>query len=403
MNNLDISGWLKKLNLNKINYLNLAKYIPLALLFIYLYIYKLSSIVNGISIQEKTLNYPKQGIGQIFNDPSFLGLKLVRYIFGIFSNTLSVFEIRLASVFFGLLSIFFIYRIIASWLGRRAALLGTVLFSFSAWTLHISRLGINSIAYTFCVITLIYSIVVLKKYFLNSKYFLIITALVWPALLFTPGMILFVIFAILRCKKELSAGFKNLKNPYYYYIPSALITLGLLIKYFMGSMTNIFTFFGLSSILTNWENLPLNIVKTLYHLFLFGPNQPEIWLNKAPVLDFLILFSSIFGIYFYSRNLKKSPAVTLFTCFGIGLFITALNNNNDLSLLTPLMYIFSATGIALFIQRWLKVFPKNPIARAIGLSLVYSLVVLSCILNYRAYFIAWPHNKDVKSYFISIN
>ena len=178
--------------IKKLDWKTFLKFVPLIALFIYLYIYKLSILMPNLSITERLINVPKLGINSIINDPRYLPIKFVKYIFGLTSTSVSVFEIRLASVVFGLHTIFMIYEITRSWLGRRAAVIGTILFSFSAWTLHVSRIGTYSIMYMFSVTLFIYSLNMLKKYYLNKKYFLIITAIIWPLLITVPGMIYFI-------------------------------------------------------------------------------------------------------------------------------------------------------------------------------------------------------------------
>ena len=248
---------------------------------------------------------------------------------------MALFEIRLASVLFGLLSVFMIYEIIRSWLGRRAAVIGTILFSFSAWTLHVSRIGTYSIMHIFSILLFIYTTNLLKKHYLEKKYFLIITALVWPLLLTVPGMIYFVAFAVIRNKKEISEGIKNVAKLYFLNILSLVVLLVLFAKYLIAAPSNILSYLYLPSTLHALSLVPINLLKTIYHLFLFGPSYPEIWMNKAPVLDFLVLSSCLFGMYFYFNHLKKGPAYLLFFILGLSTLLTSFNNPNDISFILP--------------------------------------------------------------------
>jgi len=387
--------------IKKLDWKTFLKFVPLIALFIYLYIYKLSILMPNLSISERLINVPKLGINSIINDPRYLPIKFVKYIFGLTSSSVSIFEIRLASVVFGLLTIFMIYEITRSWLGRRAAVIGTILFSFSAWTLHVSRIGTYSIMYMFSVTLFIYSLNMLKKYYLNKKYFLIITAIIWPLLITVPGMIYFIIYALIRHKKEIKEGLKNIGRLTSLNILSLIILIGIFVKYLITSPGNILNAFYLPTTIHKLSLFPVNLLKTIYHLFILGPNTPELWINKAPVLDFLVLMSALFGMYFYFNHRNKGPAYLLFYTFVTATILTALNNPNDPSLILPMIYLFSATGIALFLQRWLGVFPRNPIAKVLGIGAILLLVSLSTIYNYRSYFVAWPHNQYTKSYFIS--
>jgi hypothetical protein len=68
-------------------------------------------------------------------------------------------------------------------------------------------------------------------------------------------------------------------------------------------------------------------------------------------------------------------------------------------LLIPLLYVFVATGIAYLLKEWLKVFPRNPVARNFGIGLLVIAIVTSVVYNVRAYYVAWPHAATTKAVF----
>jgi hypothetical protein len=55
--------------------------------------------------------------------------------------------------------------------------------------------------------------------------------------------------------------------------------------------------------------------------------------------------------------------------------------------------------VALLLQQWFTVFPRNPLARLIGVLMVSLLVVLSAYYNTRHYFVAWPKNSQTEQVF----
>jgi hypothetical protein len=53
--------------------------------------------------------------------------------------------------------------------------------------------------------------------------------------------------------------------------------------------------------------------------------------------------------------------------------------------------VIAAAGISYLLDKWFEVFPRNPIARAIGWIALGLVVVLACSFHVTHYFIGWPH------------
>src|SRR6185437_4732236 len=94
------------------------------------------------------------------------------------------------------------------------------------------------------------------------------------------------------------------------------------------------------------QHLPQDLLSTMTALFVHGPAAPDRWLAGMPIFDLFLL--AIVG------------------------------------------------GMAYGLHFWLRLFPLNPLGRSIGISLLAGLVLLSCLLNIRAYFVAWPQNPAVR-------
>jgi hypothetical protein len=56
----------------------------------------------------------------------------------------------------------------------------------------------------------------------------------------------------------------------------------------------------------------------------------------------------------------------------------------------PIIYLVVAAGIAHLLNQWFSVFPRNPIARTIGWSLIGIVLVLVCSFHLVHYFVGWP-------------
>lgn len=385
--------------------LEYKKYLPVlaaAITLIFLYTYKLGNLVGGLSASEVANNVPKISFTKLLEDPLFLPIKIFKLVLASIISKPTIYEVRIVSALFGVLAIIFVYKIIYSWLGKRTAILTALLMAFSAWNLHMSRLADYFVAFIFGSSLLVLCSILLKKHLNDKRYFYFITAVIWPLLIYIPGLIYLLVFTVIKQKADLKEGFNKHfnKTGLIIYVSSAIVFIPLLANYLVRSPSNILKFLALPENLHSLINYPLNILKTIYHVFLFGPHNPEMWLGRLPILDFLMLATTLIGIYFYVTHYNDSRSKLILGLFVISILVSASINPNNISLIYPILFCFIATGIALILQRYLKVFPKNPIARGFGIGLILVLVGVSCIFNYRSYFIAWPHNIDTKNTFI---
>ncbi|GAC1502024.1 MAG: hypothetical protein NVS1B10_06590 [Candidatus Saccharimonadales bacterium] len=163
--------------------------------------------------------------------------------------------------------------------------------------------------------------------------------------------------------------------------------------------------------LINWLGIPdnfpgimtviKNIITVPLHLTFRGPQYPELWLGKAPMLDLLCLCTLVIGAYFYTINRTATRSKLLLSVLILGILLVGLGGPVSLSVLVPIIYVLISTGVGYLIRAWYQVFPVNPIARSLGISLVIVVVGLSTTYNLRAYFVAWPHAKATQDSFHS--
>jgi hypothetical protein len=365
----------------------------------WLLLYKLGSLVGGLSRNEITAATAPVGWHGIYNQPLDLPLKLVRSaVFAVFPDhgqTLT----RLPNAVFGLLAIISFGGLIRLWHGRRTAVLATLLFAAGAWTLHAGRLASFDVLYLWATPTLICSHYLLKKYYQQPLVWYG-NVIVWGLLLYIPGLVWFVLADIVMQRKLLLTGWRYharwWQRVFIVLLSAAWLPLLVL------DLTR-------SSQLMTWLGLPAHFAPSLtilkhfaavpLHLFVRGPQYPEMWLGKAPILDVFTLLLCLLGIYFYAMNPRASRSRYLAVLALLGFVLVGLGGPVALSLLVPLLYVAAAAGIAYLLRDWLKTFPNNPLARGLGIGLVVCAVALSCLYNYRAYFIAWPHSAVTKTIF----
>jgi uncharacterized membrane protein YoaK (UPF0700 family) len=76
-----------------------------------------------------------------------------------------------------------------------------------------------------------------------------------------------------------------------------------------------------------------------------------------------------------------------------------LGGSLSLALLLPIIYFVAANGIAAMLVSWFTVFPRNPVARSIGLILITAAVLITCVFHVKRYFVAWPNASETTQAF----
>lgn len=365
----------------------------------FLLLYKLGSLVGGLSAGELTAARTPIGWHGLYHEPLYLPLNAVRsvvfFLFADHGQTLT----RLSNVFFGLLTIFTFGWLVWLWHGRRTTLLAGFLFATSAWVLHVSRLASFDVLYLWAITTLLLAHVKLQRQATNPIVFYG-TMLLWGVLLYVPGMIWLLLVEWWLQRQAIARGWRHFGHWWqrFAYLLCGIIWLPLLIHR-VRSVAVLRTWLGLPQQLDSPLMLLKHFAAVFVHLFIRGPEYHDLWLGRAPLFSVFALAASLIGIYFYARNFRAGRSRLLGGFFLIGAILVALGGPVGLSLLVPLVYLLVAAGIAFLLREWLRTFPRNPLARGIGISLIAVAVALSCAYNLRAYFVAWPHNHDTKTTF----
>ncbi|MGZ6004557.1 MAG: hypothetical protein ACXWLH_00210 [Candidatus Saccharimonadales bacterium] len=363
-----------------------------------LLLYRLGSLTGGLSAGEIKAATDPVGWHGLWHHPQYLPIEAVRslvfFIFPDHGQTLT----RMPNVLFGALAVISFSALVWLWHGMRTAILSTLLFATAAWTLHVSRLASFDVLYFWAAPTLLISQALLHRYS-DSAWVWYGHLLVLGLLLYIPGMIWLVVLQLVLQAGILAEEWEE--------ADSRRRTMTILISiiwlpFLLVDLLRSGHFIQWLGLPAHWV-APMTILKdfggVFVHLFVRGPQYPDIWLGRAPVLDIFTLVMSILGIYFYAKHWKAWRSRTIGLMFAIGVLLVGIHGPVTISFLVPFMYVTAAAGIAYVVHEWLKVFPLNPLARGLGISLIAVLVATSCIYNLRAYFVAWPHNQVTKDTF----
>ncbi len=359
--------------------------------------FKLGTLVPGFSANELNARAASSTINELVRNPLGMPFKAIQFSLQYAGQTGPT-AMRVAGVILGLVTAGSLYLILNAWYTRRVAMLGTLLFASSSWFLHSARLGTDVILYSLLIVVV--ACVVWLRRSSASAGPVIIGAISLAALFYVPGMIWFIIPLCLWQSRRI-AGL--LRDQYATFL--TLVTLGgiaLLAPIGWALFQNpalIKTFFGLPQVLPQPMDVIRGIRDVPIHLFWRSPANPETNLGTLPLVDWFGTVMFFLGLYayFYKRRLDRTWFLAY--VFIAGTVLVALGGPVNISVLLPFVYLMIVGGVALMMQQWLTVFPRNPVARYIGLSLITVAVLLSSFYNLRAYFVAWPSAPETKAVF----
>jgi hypothetical protein len=354
--------------------------------------YRLGTLTHGLSMGEIHAATDPVGWHGIYHAPLDLPLKVVRSVVFVISPGHGQTLTRLPNALFGALTIMSFSWLCWLWHGRRTALLVSALFATNAWVLHVSRYASYDVLYLWGISSLLLSHALLHRY-VKQTYVWYAVLVLWGLLLTIPGMVWFLLLEIYLQRALIGKGLQVFSSWWQRLL--SLIAVVLWVPLLIIDFTR-------SGQLLNWLGAPSHLagpggllkqsIGVFIHLFVRGPENPTLWLGRAPILDAFALAMSALGIYFYATRWRTTRGRFLALSFVIGIILVALHGPVSFSVLVPLMYAAAAMGIAYLVHEWFHVFPLNPLARSLGVSLVALTVAISCLYNLRAYFVAWTNS-----------
>jgi len=367
------------------------------LVILFILFFRLSSIVGGMnSLEIATVNNAKD-IAVIVNNGLNEPYNLLQ--FGV-NKVLpsSIFSHRAVSVLLTIPLIIFFFIHLKHKYGKYTAPMVTVLFASSAWLLHSSRSSVPTFLYISILGILWFHSYIRSSMNYNRIYLLGI--LLISFLIYIPGIIWFILIGIVYERKILKALIKKLNRQNI--IVMSLIGLLLIIPLLYGLVKtpgNIVNFLGLPSSSPNLLTSVKLFVEIPYNLFIKMPYSPMIWLGTVPLLDYFSSAMFIVGGYQLIKNWKNDYSKMIIISFILGSILYALNGPVNMVIILPSTYLIIASGLAHIIDIWFRVFPKNPIPRYVGLTILSIAVLAVFTYQTRSYFVAWPNSSGTKSYY----
>lgn len=361
---------------------------------------RLDTLVENYSRAELITAESASSLSTILSNPLNAPYKLV--VYGITQlNNNPLLATRITSAIFGFLSLLLFYYLIRRIQRKRTAFLVTILLATSAWFLHIARYGTPDIMLIFTgLLCVVCGSLVMER---SEQKFVTVAAICALAIsLYVPGTIWLLIAAlIVRRDKDIRRILQMLK-------PYELVLLAVLLLAFVAVPVGmaivhkpsfVLAMFGIPLHLPTITTYLHNLAMVPLSLFVYSPLNPALSLGHLPLLDIPTSAFFVLGMYYYFkyRTLDRAKMLALLMV-GAG-FLIALGGDVTNAVLVPSVYVCVAGGVALLLSQWFTVFPKNPLAQTVGVTLLALVIFGSVFYNLRSYFVAWPHWQPTKAVF----
>lgn len=367
-----------------------------------LFWYQLGSLTPGMSSteiihQEKVASESISLRKTLTEEPLYLPFTLGLYALQTVGVS-SAMAVRSIGAFFGVLSGIGFFLLVFKWHTLRVSIFTTVLYVFSAGVLHMARHA--DVLPVYLLLPVILAIAVHLRTINNSRLQTAFLFLAFAMSLYIPGLIWLALVLFIWQRKRIFTFLKSLR-PAHAFALSVLgvSTIGLLLFSFMINPGQLYVWLGVPDALPTPALVLSQAGAVATELFLRGPSNPQMWVGHAAILDVFAVVLFALGSYVYWLKRKLDRTKLLFGSLVILFVLAALGGPVPTFALIPLIYAVAAAGIALLLQQWFSVFPRNPIARSVGIFLVIACISMSIFYNTQRYFVAWAKSPETKSEF----
>lgn len=368
-------------------------------LFCLLYLFRLGSLVPGLSDNEQAAAGGSRTLSAIIHDPLYGPHKIIQLgVKSVFGSTPT--SLRLASVIFVGLFLISFYLLAARWFGRLISLAGFALLAATPWVALLGRNAAPSIM-------LLTPIAAILCYYWFSRgqgrlkfrwlFFCICMALT----LYIPGLVWILLAGAIINRRSLLTVLSRLNLLWQ--------TTGLLL--FAGLLAPLaWAFVSAPSLVRSWLLIPAALpgAGTLAKeagwatssLILRTPGHIEWLVGRLPILTVMTTALIVFGIYAMSQQARQKLYV-IACMVGFGWLAATLNDSLVyLTLCLGPLLILAAAGLRFLFLQWQSVFPLNPLPRYLAYGLIVAVAVVQGIYGLRTVLYAWPNTPETQATFV---
>jgi hypothetical protein len=358
--------------------------------------WRLGSLAGGYAPDEtqayQFATHPSNFVNNPLNAPFYGLVKVFSLVFG--HNFVAG---RVAAATIGLALIVAFFVAVRLWHGRLVGTIASIMFASSAWFLHTARLGLPEVLYMLLGMLILCGFWLVHKY---SPWVLTLCVLLFITLLYVPGMIWFIAAGILWQWRAITEAFKRHTVLVAVAMFMCIVALAPLAWAFYNDMSLVRVWLGLPQSIPTLSELGKNILYVPTELYAYHKIDAQHWLGTISLLDIFSGSMVLLGAYLYARNIRLGRTQVIVLALIIGWALVSLGGSMNVVVLLPFVYLLAAAGLDYLLSEWFTVFPRNPIARSIGLGLVCFVLLMACTYNLRHYFVGWPQAGATQEIFI---
>ncbi|HVS79025.1 MAG TPA: glycosyltransferase family 39 protein [Candidatus Saccharimonadales bacterium] len=365
----------------------------------FIFFWRLSSLTPGLSPGEIAARQSGASLHDITHNPINAPYKLLQLALTKLGST-STFELRLASVIFGIFFLWCFYKLAVNWFGRFIGLAGAILFVTLPFFAVSVRQASAEIMY-FVPIALMWLYVWLLKTPKRQSLAWFLLLMAAAVSLYTPGMVWWIAASFAISKKRITSATAQ--------VPAWISAAGLLLVAaaagslaVAGAHTHtvakqlLLIPSGTLTVITTLKNLGWMALS----LFVKTGSHNPLILGRSPVLDILMLALLVFGVYaMQSAARVKAIALGLSILFAVA----AAGINDNFALLAlglPAVCVFTAAGLRYLYIEWRSIFPRNPVPKTFALALIAALTLSQVYFGLRYALVAWPHSPATRTVYV---
>ncbi len=368
----------------------------LIIIFIFLCVlYLPASRFINTDEQYRHLTSQSSSIDVILSEAAYMPQKL--FLFLTETNGLSnAFLLKIYTFLFTAAVVYLFYNVCLRWLGRNSALLSTFLFASSSWMILSSQsLNFNNIYLIFIPLVIYLNYLLIQN---KNAWKVFLASFLFAVALYSPGMVWPILgfIALLPLFMQKILAKYNLEKIWVLLIATAVMILPLFVSFVLypGNFAHILAGDSQTTIYAFADNFQASFEA----MFLNGIPDSNLWLVGTPIFNYLTGLLFMFGLValFVDKHLRHR-----FNFLAVSLAFAVLAVSfvglPALSLIIPAVYLTAGFGIKFLLSSWYSIFPSNPVARNVGLSLVIFTVLLASGYDIARYYVAWPESNALIS------
>jgi 4-amino-4-deoxy-L-arabinose transferase-like glycosyltransferase len=364
-----------------------------------LYSWRLGNLTTGMSPSEAAARKNSSTFTALKGNPVNAPHKLGQLAFQHLGHH-GAFWMRSISALAALLFLVVLYLLLKEWFGYFIAGLSTIFFASTPWMILMSRSATPDIMF-FSPILIIAGFTWLSrgKRWLSLAW--LVLAVTTALSLYTPGLIWFVLISLVFAGSALTKSLDRVSGPVF--IGGIVLFILLLVPLGYGVYQHTSVAKNLLLYPHSWQH-PIDLLKStawaVSALALRARQHIDYTIARLPILSASEILLSVLGIYAMLKGAKKQVYL-LCGLVIIGILAAGINNNAVLlTLCLPAVAIFIAAALRYLYMKWFRVFPLNPLPKALAISFMVLLVALQLSYGVRYAFVAWPHSVATKSTYV---